>query len=117
MQEYIAKTATVLEAIKKDPAAHHRLPNRDMLLLDDALAMVDAATGHLVLPYDCRSIDVAKRNLDQCEQRGRCAGRCQFKALHRKDGRVVFTPQKCWGCGLCATGCPCNAIAMAPLRR
>jgi ferredoxin len=29
--------------------------------------------------------------------------------------RVALDQEKCWGCGLCYTGCPNGAITMQPL--
>jgi NAD-dependent dihydropyrimidine dehydrogenase PreA subunit len=28
---------------------------------------------------------------------------------------VLYDPEKCWGCGLCANGCPSGAIVMKKL--
>ncbi|HUK77028.1 MAG TPA: 4Fe-4S binding protein [Thermoleophilia bacterium] len=73
---------------------------------------------------------------DACTLCGRCVKRCPFEALSLptatepgqkpKPGRereperagtprdLLFTADRCRGCGLCATGCRESAIAMAP---
>jgi len=67
LQEFIAKHLPVIEELKRAPEAFVNLPNQDMLLLDEALAMVDAATEHVVVPCDCRAIVMAcNRPLEAC---------------------------------------------------
>lgn len=56
MQEFIDKYLPIVEEIKQNPDAYHKIPNRDVLLLDEALAQVEAATDHVVVPCDCRCI-------------------------------------------------------------
>ena len=61
----------------------------------------------------------------KCGQCGKCVRRCHFDAFYHDgtktlvDGKhrktVQFDPLKCWGCGLCATTCPDDAIAMVSL--
>jgi ferredoxin len=215
LQEFIDLWSPVVEEIREDPDAYHKIPNRDVLLLEEALEMVEAATEHAVVPCDCRAIVmacnrlsevcirldegvrftlerghgrrvtkkeckaivvnahreglmhtgrrawrehdsfglcncctcdcypfrasqaigmqkqwprshyVAARALDKCHHCGACTKRCQFGAFYRDgakvivDGkarkRVTFDPEKCWGCGICATACPTEAIDMRPL--
>jgi Pyruvate/2-oxoacid:ferredoxin oxidoreductase delta subunit len=57
--EFIHKTS--VEAMRKDPDARVQVPNRDYLLLEEALAMVDAATDHAIVECDCRPL------LDRCD--------------------------------------------------
>jgi ferredoxin len=59
LQEFIELWRPVAEEMKKDPDVYIRIPNRDVLLLDEALEMVDAAEEHLVVPCDCRKIVMA----------------------------------------------------------
>jgi NAD-dependent dihydropyrimidine dehydrogenase PreA subunit len=67
----------------------------------------------------------ASRDEFKCQQCGKCVRRCQYGCytydgakveikgkLHR---HVAFDPTKCWGCGLCSTTCPDNAITMVPV--
>ena len=61
----------------------------------------------------------------KCGQCGKCVRRCHFDAFYHDgtktlvDGKrrktVQFDPLKCWGCGLCATTCPDEAISMVSL--
>jgi ferredoxin len=67
LQEFINIWLPVVEELRKNPDAYVRIPNRDVLLLDEALEMVDAATEHVVVPCDCRAIVMAcDRPLEAC---------------------------------------------------
>ncbi len=67
LQEFINLWLPVAEEMRKDPDAFSRIPNRDVLLLDEALEMVEAATDHVVVPCDCRAIVMAcNRPLESC---------------------------------------------------
>jgi len=58
---------------------------------------------------------VAETDMDQCVHCGDCADRCHFKARTFENGEMIYDPQKCYGCGLCATMCPADATAMVGL--
>jgi Pyruvate/2-oxoacid:ferredoxin oxidoreductase delta subunit len=70
---------------------------------------------------------VARRDAAACTRCGKCARRCPFGAFttaqvahgHGSAARwpieIAFDEFLCRGCGLCHTGCPENAIAMATL--
>ncbi len=67
LQEFIDIWQPAIEQIRKDPDALVRIPNRDFLLLEEALEQVEAATDHVVVPCDCRSIVKAcNRPVDVC---------------------------------------------------
>lgn len=59
LEEFINIWLPVVEELRVDPDKYIRIPNRDVLLLDEALAMVDAASEHVVVPCDCRAIVMA----------------------------------------------------------
>lgn len=59
---------------------------------------------------------IAVQQDGDCSACGVCADRCYFEARVFDDGGLVFDPEKCFGCGLCVTTCPEQAISMA-LRR
>jgi|WetSurMetagenome_2_1015567.scaffolds.fasta_scaffold127228_2 NAD-dependent dihydropyrimidine dehydrogenase PreA subunit len=215
-EKFIDDWQAEVEALLIDPDKPTSIPNRDVLLLDEALAMVDAAFEFVVVPCDCRSIVmacdrpretcirldedarktlerghgrrltkneirevvikankaglmasgdrywrehggptgfcnccacdcypfragerlgvqqrwprshyIAERDMAKCGQCGKCVHRCHFDAFYHDgtrtlvDGKhrktVQFDPLKCWGCGLCATTCPEEAIVMVSL--
>lgn len=74
-----------------------------------------------------RSRYVAAHDADACTSCGACVKRCHFGAFHHdgtsrevggtRANQVVFDPSLCWGCGLCASTCPSNAIALIPADR
>ena len=59
----------------------------------------------------------AIRDAGHCAKCAKCVERCPKDALHIEDGQVGYNPDKCWGCGLCETGCPEGAITMAKLEK
>jgi ferredoxin len=73
LQEFINLWLPVVEEMMKDPDAaagtnkYHEIPNQDVLLLEEALEQVEAATEHVVVPCDCRAIFMAcNRPLEVC---------------------------------------------------
>ena len=67
LQEFINLWMPVVKEITKDPDAYHKIPNRDVLLLGEALEQVEAATEHVVVPCDCRCIVMAcNRPVEVC---------------------------------------------------
>lgn len=59
LQEFINLWQPVVEEMRKAPDAFYRIPNRDVLLLQEALEIVDAASEHVVVPCDCRAVVMA----------------------------------------------------------
>ncbi len=55
---------------------------------------------------------VAEVDGDACIQCGACVKRCMFGAQESDGKAVVFHQNKCYGCGLCISTCPANAIKM-----
>ena len=47
-----------------------------------------------------------------CSSCGICADRCVFEARTMENGVVKYNPDKCYGCGLCVTACPNDAIVL-----
>jgi ferredoxin len=72
-----------------------------------------------------RSHYIAVHDRGRCNLCAACVNRCHFDAFYHDgctiqvDGKVkkdvLFDPELCWGCGLCANTCPTGAIAMEPL--
>lgn len=64
---------------------------------------------------------VAVTDSSICDNTGNCTQVCHFGArvLVKKDGKdqLVYYPDKCYGCGLCATVCPHNAVTMTARNR
>jgi MinD superfamily P-loop ATPase len=49
-----------------------------------------------------------------CNDCGDCVERCVFQAREMIAGRLEFDSSKCFGCGLCVSACPTDAISLAP---
>jgi ferredoxin len=59
---------------------------------------------------------VCQVNWDQCTGCKTCMSQCQFGAQYYSSAlsRVYISPKKCFGCGVCRTACPNNAIDLVP---
>jgi Pyruvate/2-oxoacid:ferredoxin oxidoreductase delta subunit len=53
---------------------------------------------------------------DKCIQCETCLGRCHFGAIRREESGIVVIPERCLGCGLCASTCPNDAITLIEVR-
>lgn len=62
-----------------------------------------------------RSEYAATTDAAACTNCGACVERCSFEARIMNDGQMEYAPDKCLGCGLCATTCPAAAITMQRL--
>ncbi len=52
----------------------------------------------------------------KCISCGKCAKICNFSAFTAGgDGKIVFHPDKCWGCTVCTNNCPKGAITKTPI--
>ena len=59
LDEFINRHQEGIDQIRENPDALARVPNRDVLLLDEALEMVDAATDFVIIPCDCKTLVMA----------------------------------------------------------
>ena len=55
---------------------------------------------------------VSETDMTQCTHCGVCVERCVFNARSLDSGEMTYDPERCYGCGLCATTCPAEAIQM-----
>ncbi|HMF32782.1 MAG TPA: 4Fe-4S binding protein [Candidatus Lokiarchaeia archaeon] len=66
----------------------------------------------LRMPNVVESNFVAEQDDNGCQNCGTCEGRCYFGARVMRDGKLMFDPRLCYGCGLCVTTCPTGAIRL-----
>ena len=55
---------------------------------------------------------IAETDFNTCSNCGQCVERCQFRAREIDDGRLIYDPERCFGCGLCVTTCPTGSIKL-----
>jgi len=46
-----------------------------------------------------------------------CVEKCVFGSITEKSGKLYVDPTMCWGCGLCASVCPNDAVKMKEVRK
>ena len=51
-------------------------------------------------------------DISLCDDCGDCVDRCQFGAREMANGSLSFNPGLCFGCSLCVSTCPTNAITL-----
>ena len=67
LEAFVKLWEPAIRQIQADPDAAVVIPNRDVVLLEEALEMVEAAEVHVVVPCDCRSIIKAcDRPVENC---------------------------------------------------
>jgi ferredoxin len=59
LDEFIQRHQESIDQLQDDGAAMVRIPNRDVLLLEEALEIVDAAETFVIIPCDCHAIVTA----------------------------------------------------------
>lgn len=55
---------------------------------------------------------VAVNNQETCTNCGTCVKRCQFKARHLENNKLVYNKDRCFGCGACVSTCPTESISL-----
>ena len=63
-------------------------------------------------PHLLTSDTVSTTDVSECDDCGDCVDRCHFGAREIVDGSLSFNNELCFGCGLCVSSCPTNAIAL-----
>jgi len=63
-------------------------------------------------PHLLTSDTVSTTDVSRCDDCGDCVDRCHFGAREIVDGSLSFNNELCFGCGLCVSTCPTNAITL-----
>ena len=79
-----------------------------MSLINGLLALLDEIESDAIAVHEERCISVRNRNADCL----RCVEACTSGALAYRDNELLVEPERCIGCGTCATACPTCAIEL-----
>ncbi len=63
-------------------------------------------------PHLLQSQAISVTDASTCTECGVCVDRCQFGAREMANGSLAFNPDVCFGCSLCVSTCPTNAITL-----
>lgn len=73
-----------------------------MSLINGLLALLGEIESDAIAVHEERCISVRNRNADCL----RCVEACTSGALAYRAGELLVEPERCIGCGTCATACP-----------
>lgn len=79
-----------------------------MSLINGLLALLGEIESDAIAVHEERCISVRNRNADCL----RCVEACTSGALAYRDNELLVEPERCIGCGTCATACPTCAIEL-----
>ena len=65
-------------------------------------------------PHLLTSDTVSTTDVSRCDDCGDCVDRCHFGAREMVNASLAFNPDLCFGCGLCVSTCPTDAITLVP---
>ena len=77
-----------------------------MSLINGLLALLGEIESDAIAVHEERCISVRNRNADCL----RCVEACTSGALAYRAGELLVEPERCIGCGTCATVCPTSAL-------
>jgi Pyruvate/2-oxoacid:ferredoxin oxidoreductase delta subunit len=63
-------------------------------------------------PQMIKSDFIAKTDSKECTKCGECINWCYFNARNLKNNSLQFRENLCFGCGICISKCPNNAITL-----
>jgi NAD-dependent dihydropyrimidine dehydrogenase PreA subunit len=90
VQEFIKLWLPAIERVVKDPDAWLPIKNRDVLLLEEAMALVEASPEVCLLPCSCRTTSVGEGPLVEGSMR---VGERARQTLERGQGRRLSTAE------------------------
>ena len=79
-----------------------------MSLINGLLALLGEIESDAIAVHEERCISVRNRHADCL----RCVEACTSGALAYRAGELLVEPERCIGCGTCATACPTCAIEL-----
>ncbi len=69
---------------------------------------------HNITWFTVKSDYIARDEADRCTSCFECVDRCYYDARKQVDGKMVYEPDQCYGCGLCVSSCPEDVIQLEP---
>lgn len=63
-------------------------------------------------PQMIKSDFIANTDSNKCTNCGTCESWCYFGARSANKGKLLFNPTNCFGCGICVSKCPNQAITL-----
>ncbi len=75
-------------------------------------AIFASVLRHKMYPDLITSEALSITDMDKCINDGTCVERCHFGSREMVDGNLKVNDDLCYGCGLCVSTCPSEAISL-----